>query len=188
MAKQARVLNDAEIKRVIAAAKNTRHAERNELMVLLSFNAMLRSCEIAALNVSDVLDGDGSVKQQIYLKKEQTKGNEAQVVYFNEKLRKAIAQYLKNRFKAGRLLKSQKTEGEGFKSKEIQKIFYKLYKDAGIQNASSHSGRRTGITKLASQGVAVSVIQRLARHAHLNTTQRYIEVSSDKLASAVQLI
>ena len=189
MAKQARVLNEAEIKRVIAVAKTTRHAQRNTLMVMLSFYAGLRAVEIANLLISDVIDGDGTVKQQIYLKREQTKGKEAQVVYFNEKLRKAIAQYLKSySYHSARLLGSQKIESEGFSSVAIQNIFRKLYKDAGIANASSHSGRRTMITKLAEKGVAVPVIQKLARHSSLQTTQRYIETSSDKLAAAVELI
>lgn len=188
MSKQARVLNEAEIKRVLHATNGTRHQQRNELMVKLSYYAGLRACEIAALNVSDVVDGDGSIKQQVYLKKEQTKGNQAQVVYFNSKLRKAIADYLKGKALYGRLLKSQKTEGKGFSSTAIQNIFHQLYAAAGIKNASSHSGRRTMITKLAEQGIAVPIIQQLARHASLNTTQRYISVSSDKLAAAVELV
>jgi len=188
MAKQARVLSEAEIKRVLNAALGTRHSERNSLMVKLSYWAGLRACEIAALNVDDVIDGDGSIKQQVYLKKEQTKGNQAQVVYFNSKLRKAIEQYLKGKVKHGRLLKSQIASGSGFSSTAIQNIFRHLYSVAGIKNASSHSGRRTMITKLAEQGIAVPVIQQLARHASLNTTQRYISVSSDKLAAAVELV
>ena len=75
----------------------------------------------------------------------------------------------------------------GFSSQTIQNLFRKLYEAAGIQNASSHSGRRSFITLLSEKGVSVRIIQELARHAHLNTTARYIDVSADKLRSAVEL-
>jgi len=62
-----------------------------------------------------------------------------------------------------------------------------LYSNVGI-NASSHSGRRKFITDLSEKGVSVRVIQELARHRDLATTQRYIDVSVDKLRNAVNLI
>ena len=60
------------------------------------------------------------------------------------------------------------------------------YEAAAISNASSHSGRRTFITALSEKGVSVRVIQALARHSSLATTQRYIDVSADKLRTAVE--
>ncbi len=63
----------------------------------------------------------------------------------------------------------------------------KPYANIGM-NASSHSGRRTFITALSEKGVSVRVIQELARHSDLSTTQRYIDVSVDKLRNAVNLV
>ena len=40
---------------------------------------------------------------------------------------------------------------------------------------------------LSEKGVSVRVIQELARHSSMATTQRYIDVSADKLRSAVEL-
>ena len=60
------------------------------------------------------------------------------------------------------------------------------HSNVGI-NASSHSGRRKFITDLSEKGVSVRVIQELARHRDLATTQRYIDVSVDKLRNAVNL-
>jgi len=61
-----------------------------------------------------------------------------------------------------------------------------LYQAAGIDNASSHSGRRTFITQLSERGVSVRIIQALARHSSLQTTALYIDVSQDKLRKAVE--
>ena len=55
--KQAKVLTVAERKRLLVVIANDRHSERNRLAVMLSFLAGLRVGEIAALKVSDVVDG-----------------------------------------------------------------------------------------------------------------------------------
>ena len=81
-----------------------------------------------------------------------------------------------------------KTQKGNFQSQTIQNLFKGLYKLANIEQASSHSGRRTYITKLAENGVAVPIIQKCARHANLATTSRYISVSEDKIFNAVNSI
>jgi integrase len=84
------------------------------------------------------------------------------------------------------LIYSQRTGGH-FSSQTLQILFKTLYSNCGI-NASSHSGRRKFITDLSEKGVSVRVIQELARHRDLATTQRYIDVSVDKLRNAVNLV
>ena len=84
------------------------------------------------------------------------------------------------------LIYSQRTGGH-FSSQTLQILFKTLYSNVSI-NASSHSGRRKFITDLSEKGVSVRVIQELARHRDLATTQRYIDVSVDKLRNAVNLV
>jgi site-specific recombinase XerD len=48
--------------------------------------------------------------------------------------------------------------------------------------------RRRFITALSEKNVAVRVIPALARHSSLATIQRYIDVSQDKLRSAVETV
>jgi integrase/recombinase XerD len=67
-------------------------------------------------------------------------------------------------------------------------LFKDIYEDCGIENASSHSGRRTFITNLASKGVGVRVLAALAGHASISTTQRYIDINDHQLRSAVELM
>ena len=59
---------------------------------------------------------------------------------------------------------------------------------AGIDGASSHSGRRQFVTNLADEGTNARVVKALARHKHLGTTQRYIDINDNKLRTAVELI
>ena len=190
--KQAKVLNQDELKRLLKIVRFTRHRDRNRIIVLLSFLAGLRACEIAQLRVKDVMSASNELKDTIYLSKWQTKGKSDQQVIVSETLRKEIGLYIdKHRYllsnRDGRLLRSQKT-CNGFNSQSIQSLFRILYSDANIENASSHSGRRSFITNLSEKGVSVRVIQELARHSSMVTTQRYIDVSVDKLKNAVELV
>ena len=191
--KQARVLTQTEIKRLLKVVSTTKHAGRNRLIVMLSYLAGLRACEIAALRVGDViteLNDSWEVKNEVLLKSSQTKGSKAQTVVFSTQLMKEIGDYYKTiRLVVSRndhLIGSQKKAG--FSSQTIQGLFRELYESAGISNASSHSGRRTFITALSEKGVSVRVIQALARHSSLATTQKYIDVSQDKLRSAVETV
>ena len=67
-------------------------------------------------------------------------------------------------------------------------LFKRLYKIAGIDGASSHSGRRQFVTQLADRGINARLVQVLARHKHLSPTQRYIDVNESKLCGAIELI
>ena len=72
--KQAKLLTDAEFRRLTAIVNSLRYPTRNQTAVALSFYAGLRACEIAALRVGDVFDDFGNVKDTIYLNSDQTKG------------------------------------------------------------------------------------------------------------------
>ena len=51
--------------------------------------------------------------------------------------------------------------------KPLCQLFGELYRKAGIKGASSHSGRRGFITKLAHSGISSKVIMELAGHKDL---------------------
>ena len=50
MTRPARVLEGADLRRLLRHVRAHRHATRNHAMVLLSFKAGLRACEIAGLS------------------------------------------------------------------------------------------------------------------------------------------
>jgi integrase/recombinase XerD len=74
-----------------------------------------------------------------------------------------------------------------FSANTLCQLFGILYKYAGIAGGSSHSGRRSFITKLAHSGVSAKVIMTLAGHKHLSTKQRYIDVNDEMLRQVVEL-
>ncbi|MFN5448119.1 MAG: tyrosine-type recombinase/integrase [Burkholderiales bacterium] len=54
-----------------------------------------------------------------------------------------------------------------------------IYRHAGVDEASSHSGRCGFLTRLSENGVGVRVMMQLTGHAQIGTTQRYIDTRPD---------
>ena len=189
MSKQAKTLTSMEIRRVLDFIATRKHAVRNRAMVLTTFLSGLRVGEVAALRYMDILDADEEVRSEVRLDATQTKGNEGRVVFINAKLQKELASYVKavpyiNL--ADKLFYTQKNEG--FTANTLTQFFHYLYRAVGIEGASSHSGRRTFITNLASKGVGVRVLMELSGHKNISTTQAYIDVNDDMMRKAVDLL
>ena len=91
---QARVLTDHEQKRILAVVSQTKHAARNRMAFILSYQAGMRVGEIAALTIGDVFEADSkTVRSQIRLSSEITKGGHARVVFVSDRLRKELERY-----------------------------------------------------------------------------------------------
>lgn len=189
MSKQAKTLTSMEIRRVLDFIATRKHAVRNRAMVLTTFLSGLRVGEVAALKYMDILDADEEVRSEVRLDATQTKGNEGRVVFINAKLQKELASYVKAvpyQNLADKLFYTQKNEG--FTANTLTQFFHYLYRAVGIEGASSHSGRRTFITNLASKGVGVRVLMEISGHKNISTTQAYIDVNDDMMRKAVELI
>ena len=187
--RQAQTLNEAQLRRVIQYCRSRRHPTRDETIVLFSFYAGLRAKEIAALKMGDVFDEQVRVREQFILGAAQSKGGRSRTVYLNQRLRRALVEYaagIRIPEPQRALFESQK--GGHFSANTMCQLFLDIYKAVGLKDASSHSGRRTYITRLANKGVGVRLLAELAGHSHISTTQRYIDVNSEQLSAAVELL
>ena len=189
MSKQAKTLTATEIRRVLDYIATRKHAKRNRAMLLTTYYGGLRAGETASLTYANILDSDNTIKHEIRLDAIQTKGNVGRVVFVNEKLRRELANYVEahpfNNI-TDKLFYSQKNGG--FSANTLAQYFHFLYKRVGIEGASSHSGRRTFITNLASKGVSVRVLMELSGHKNISTTQAYIDVNDNMKRKAVELV
>ena len=74
----------------------------------------------------------------------------------------------------------------------VQVWFRRFYRGMGWTGASSHSGRRTFVTKAARKiveaGGSLKDVQELAGHASLSTTQRYIQGDADAKRRVIGMI
>ena len=186
---QARTLSDQELEQVLAYAASTKHGLRNQTILLMTHWAGMRIGEVAAVRYGDVLASDGTIRSEVKLSATQTKGSKSRVVLLSERMQGAIAKYIaqypcvdskKPLFKTLR--------ADGFTPNTLTHIVSGLYKQAGYDGATSHSGRRGFLTRLSEKGVSVRVMMQLAGHSQMSTTQRYIDTRPDMLRNAVELI
>lgn len=187
---QAKILTDRDFERLLLTIRKTRHPRRNRLAVLLTFWSGMRVGEVASLRIKDLVNQDGSIKSEIRLSADQTKGHHGRVVHLPEKLREEIQTYFQIEppgMYDEPVFKSQIT-GKGFNAETLAHRLKHIYVRAGLENASSHSGRRTFITNLANQGINARILQELAGHRHLSTTQRYIDINDTMLRRAIEMI
>ena len=186
---QAKTLTPAEIKQVLQYIQPRSYAMRNRVMFLTGLWSGMRVGEIASLSVGDVRNSDGSVRAEIRLTAEQTKGRHPRTVFLPQKLRDELQTYLDLRGMVPATNPLFITAGrKPFSANVMAQHFHYLFKHAGIAGASSHSMRRSFITLLASRGIGVRVLAELAGHRSIAVTQKYIDVNDDMKRNAVEMV
>lgn len=188
---QAKTLTITEIERLLAHINTRKYAARNRSMMLLTHWAGLRIGEVACLRWSDVTNSDGQVKDEIRLLPDMTKGRHARTVFVSAKLKaelRAYAEQAKCVDRSFPFFASQKSIRAGFNANSLAQTFALLYRGAGIEGASSHSGRRSFLTNLANKGTSIHLLKTLAGHRSIQTTAAYLYSSPTQLRAVVELI
>ena len=187
----AKSLTPAEIERVLNYIAHNANAQRNRVMFLLTAMAGLRVSEVACLTIADVRDADGAIRSEVFLAAERVKHNHARTIYINSRLQQELGDYITTRTwreAIQPLFPTHRGARRTFSANTLTQYFFWMYERAGIKNASSHSGRKTFLTSLASQGVSVFVLAALAGHRDIKTTARYVTVNDDTKRRAVELV
>ena len=189
--KQAKTLTAAELRRVTDSIATRAHPERNRAMLMMTHLAGLRVGEVAQLAWADVVTAEGAVREEVRLNADQTKGRHPRTVYISPKLQKELRAYIAatpKREPTAALFYTQKHPRRGFTPNTLTQHFLNMYRIAGIDGASSHSGRRTFATSLSSKGASIRVLMKLMGHRNISTTIGYVDASDDMLRRAVELV
>lgn len=89
--KQAKILSDNHIERLLTYARTSRHPRRNRIIVLLSIKAGLRAGEIAKLTWEMLVDPSGEVGASIELLDKAAKKRSGRRIPLHEDLREALS-------------------------------------------------------------------------------------------------
>lgn len=187
--KQAKILSEAQIKATTQYLATTRNSQRDIVMFLLSVKSGLRAKEVAFLTWQMVTDPEGNVADAIQLRNSASKGkNGGRTIPLNIDLKSAL-ETLKESAAVKRAKKGfpfdlaanviTSERGEWLSANSVAHWFKRLYTNLGFDGCSSHSGRRTVITRWAKNtsrvGGSLRDVQELAGHSSLATTQRYVQ-------------
>lgn len=188
----ARVLEPEDVRRLLKHVQFQRYSDRNRIIILLSFKAGLRACEIAGLDWSMVLASNHRVGDHLEISAGIAKRGKARNIPLHDDIRTALRSLHKSEHcpKQGPVIRSER--GNAMTARSVVNWFRNLYGDLGYIGCSSHSGRRTFITRsariLARTGGSLRDIQELAGHRALTTTERYIAGDRAAQRRLIQLV
>jgi integrase len=179
--KQAKVLSEDDLQDLLIYASASRNALRNRVIVLLSAKAGLRAGEIANLTWDMVLGPTGAVGSAIELRDHAAKKRSGRLIPMHKELREAMIDWRGTAPATGPVVRSER--GGAMTSLSIVVWFNRAFKNIGLKGCSSHSGRRTFVTRAArivhKTGGSLRDVQLLAGHRSIQTTQRYIDGDTD---------
>lgn len=189
LTKQARVLTDKQVKLCLSHLSTTLHSKRNKVIFLLSLRAGFRAKEISSVRWEMALDEEGNIGREIRLTNKASKGTSGGVIALSNDLREALVELATWQGTQGTIVKTSR--GRQMSAQVITNWFFTFYRDLGFEGYSSHSGRRTAITRWAKNisvaGGSMRDVQALARHSSLALTQRYIETDTEAQRAVVNL-
>ena len=167
-----------------------------------SWHARWRDCRA---DVDMVLDPQSQIGSVIELRDSAAKKGSGRLIPIHPDLAKALAAWRKS---SGRKASGRKASGPKSSADSTYVVrserggqmtplsvvvwFNRAFHKVGLKGCSSHSGRRTFITRAARlvhrAGGSIRDVQLLAGHRSIQTTQRYIDGDSDAQRRLVSLI
>jgi integrase len=188
--RQAKTLSSADVNDLLVFASCTRNPLRNRVVVLLSAKAGLRAGEIASLTWDMVLGPTGQISGIIELRDHAAKKGSGRCIPIHPDLRSALADLRRVAAHSEYVVTSERRGA--MTPPSIVVWFNRAFHRIGLKGCSSHSGRRTFVTRAArlvhKAGGSLRDVQLLAGHRSIQTTQRYIDGDSDAQRKLVSLI
>jgi integrase len=196
----AKVLGGGEVRRVLSAARRRRYPDRNTVIVMLSVKAGLRACEIARLTWPMVTDARGQIGTVIELPSKAAKKGSGRRIPIHPGLHRALVKLRRQSFeksddepdtpRSDAIVQSER--GGPMTAKAIVDWFTDVFAELGLQGCSSHSGRRTFVTRAArliqKAGGSLRDVQQLVGHQSIKTTQGYIDGDHDAQRRLIRML
>ena len=188
----AKIVGRSDFNHVLMLVSTGRQSTRNRAIIMLSFKAGLRACEIAGLDWSMVTTPSGRLADSIMVEGSIAKNGRGRRIPLHPDLGTAlrILSAKTGNPQVGPVIRSQR--GGNLTPGSVVNWFTTVYDRVGLQGCSSHSGRRTFITNsarmVAKVGGSLRDVQELAGHSALTTTETYIEGDRDAQRKLVRLL
>lgn len=171
-------LSARELGRLLAAAENS---TRDTAILNLLARAGLRVGEVVNLQLEDV-DING---RSGWLLIHNSKGNKTRQVPLNSEARQALKAWLSERPQATVQQVFLSHTGQALAERDVQRMVAEYARMAGVQ-ATPHTLRHTFATRAVEKGVDVATLAMILGHSRLETTNRYLHPSADRVQEAVE--
>ncbi len=167
---------------------------RDHMIFSIALATGLREHEIAALNIGDVFNENGSPIRRVGLKtfKRSNNNPEHQEVFLNDKIRAKLKKFYSWKKKNNEPLLPNSPLfisriGKRIATRTMRHMFKVWQERAGFEREFSfHQLRHTSCTNHMEKSGEITLTQRFARHKNINTTRIYTHPSDEKLLNSVQ--
>ncbi len=165
-----------------------------ELLLNLSVDLMLRSSDLLALRVSDVINKDGSIKAEVKVRQQKT-GKRTLPIPLSETSLKTISKYLINKPLDDYIFKGQMyaCTKKPITSQQYARIVKGWLSSIGVSDVSdysTHSMRKTKASVIYTETKDVDAVRRLLGQSSVIATSAYLGVTDNsalKLAKSTVL-
>jgi len=196
-----RSMTRAEQLALLGACEGRRYAARDGLLIALALGTGLREHELVALNVGDVLEPGGRVRQRVPLRVfkghrrvRARRAAQDQEAILSDGVRRLLAAYGDHKRSvresmdaAAPLFVSQK--GHRLSTRTVRRVFAEVQNAAGLERRFTfHHTRHSFCTDLYLLTGNLRLVQRAARHASIQTTVVYTHPPDEQLLSAVRAL
>jgi integrase/recombinase XerD len=178
---QAKILTVDEMTRLFEVGlKNA----RDRALFGVCFYAGCRIAEACSLFTEDVYGPGGTVRAKLTIRRSNTKGKlKTRSIPVRTELIALLKAHSPN---AGAMYVFPGRHGRGHLHPDsAAAILRQVFEQLGIEGASTHSFRRTALTRLSNARVPLRVIQEISGHHTLTALQRYLEVSESQVEEAI---
>ena len=151
LGKQAKIISDKQVRAVLAELATRRYPLRDRVMFMLSLKAGLRAKEVAGVTWGMLTDAEGEIADVIALENRAAKAKSGRVIPIHPDLKTALVALHKERGDKARpdwpVIHSERNHG--LSAAAVAVWFHRLYAGLGMVGCSSHSGRRSFVTRAA---------------------------------------
>jgi len=174
---QAKILADSEIQAIFSL-----FCERDRAIFAICLYGACRISEALSIRKSDIANG------VITLRKNSTKGKKgSRSLPISPNFEKILNDYL-SIASPGEYLFPGRFGSKPLTTAYADLVLRQACQKLGFKGISTHSFRRTALTRMHSQGVPLRTIQRISGHSSLAALAFYLEVTDENIRDAVNLI
>lgn len=180
---RAKILTQAEIQ-LLFSRGFTRNPPRDRALFGICLYTACRINEAVTLRVIDVFSRQGEVRTHLNLRKENTKGKlGTRTIPILQDLRLLLEKYPHNPEEEYLFPGVGKSHHLHVDTAGI--ILRQACQLVGIEGVSTHSFRRTALTRMSNAGIPLRIIQEISGHRKLDELYKYLEVEPSQLLGAI---
>lgn len=160
---------------------------RDRCLFAVAVDSMLRGCDLVRLRVSDVVDGNGDVRESFPVVQGKVSGGQAKpvVCYLTPATRSAVANHVGGKDRTEPLFTGNGRQ-KPISTAQVRNLLKGWVEAVGLERSmhSAHSLRRTKASALYRATRDLELVRKALGHAYLSSTQHYLSVGQDEVANA----